>query len=197
MGMEDIIKEIKTKASREVKKIRQEAVKEREKITKETEKKAERVKNEQLEEFKREAENEKRQRIIKVRMEEKRKLLELKREIMDRLFGQAREELNSLHRDEYLNLLKESLFSHLDSQDDEIIVAPRDKEWIKKNLLEKLRENSKLKMKKGLKLSPELDDRKGGFILKKENKQVNCTFSAIFASLRERLEMEVASRLFD
>ena len=196
MSLDDIIKKIETKTSQEVEKIKQEALEEREKIIKEAKEEANRVKKNVMERLKKEAEAEKRQRMIRVRMEERKKLLELKREIMDKLFKRAKEELDDLPREEYLNLLRESLFSHIDSQDEEIVVSPQDKEWIEGNLIMELRKGLGERMKKELKVSPELGKEERGFILRKEGKQVNYTFSALFASLREQLELEVARRLF-
>jgi len=196
MGLEDIIKKIEAKASQKVEKMRQEAIEERGKIIEEAEEEAERVKKDIVEGFKREAEAEKRQRIIRVRMEERKKLLELKREIMDRLFGQAKGQLTNLSREEYLNLLKKSLLSHIDSQDEEIVISPRDKKWIEEDLLKELRESLKEKTKKELRLFPELNGEERGFILKRGGIQVNCTFSALFALLKDQLEIEVARMLF-
>jgi len=45
-------------------------------------------------------------------------------------------------------------------------------------------------------LSPELEPQERGFILKKKDVQINCTFSNLFLSLRDELEIEVARRLF-
>jgi V/A-type H+-transporting ATPase subunit E len=196
MGLDDIIKKIEAKSSQEVEKIRKEAFGEREKIIKEAEEEADRVKKDIVKKFRREAEAEKRQRIISIRMEERGKLLELKREIIDRLFRQAKEQLANLPRKEYLNLLKKSLFSHIDSQDEEIVISPQDKEWIKIHLLKELRESFPGKTKKELRLSAELNGEEKGFILRKEGMQVNCTFSSLFVLLREHLEIEVARRLF-
>ncbi|MEA3485435.1 MAG: V-type ATP synthase subunit E [Candidatus Aerophobetes bacterium] len=196
MGLDDIINKIETKASQEVEKIRQEAIEEREKIIKEAEEEADKVKKDIVGGVKREAEAEKRQRIIRVRMEERKRALKLKWEIMDRLFRRAKEQLDNLPRKEYLNLLRQSLLSHIDSQGEEIVVSLQDKEWIKSHLLKELRENLKGKIKKELRVSTELNGEERGFILKKEGMQVNCTFSSLFVLLREHLEIEVARRLF-
>lgn len=196
MGLDDIINKIETKASQEVEKIRQEAIEEREKIIKEAEEEADKVKKDIVGGVKREAEAEKRQRIIRVRMEERKRALKLKWEIMDRLFRRAKEQLDNLPRKEYLNLLRQSLLSHIDSQGEKIVISPRDKEWIKIHLLKELRENLKGKIKKELRVSTELNGEERGFILKKEGMQVNCTFSSLFVLLREHLEIEVARRLF-
>ena len=144
-----------------------------------------------------EGEEEKREKLIRTRSEERRKILALKRELMDETFRQAEQIFSNLDREEYLSLLKSSLLSSIDSGNEEIIISSRDKELIEESFIEKLKKELKKKGKEGeLKFSPILGEKERGFILKKEGMQVNCTFSSLFSSLKDELEIEVAKRLF-
>lgn len=197
MALEDIVKRIKEKASQEVEKIRKEADKEGEELIKRAEEEAAKIKDKILKGLEKEGEEEKREKLIRTRSEERRKILALKRELMDETFRQAEQIFSNLDREEYLSLLKSSLLSSIDSWNEEIIISSRDKELIEESFIEKLKKELKKKGKEGeLKFSPTLGEKERGFILKKEGMQVNCTFSSLFSSLKDELEIEVAKRLF-
>jgi len=198
MALEDIVKRIKEKAFQEVEKIREEADKEGEELIKRAEEEAAKIKDKILKRLEKEGEEEKREKLIRTRSEERRKILALKRELMDETFRQAEQIFSNLDREEYLSLLKSSLLSSIDSWNEEIIISSRDKELIEESFIEKLKKELKKKGKEGeLKFSPTLGEKERGFILKKERMQVNCTFSSLFSSLKDELEIEVAKRLFN
>jgi len=196
MGLDDIIKKIEVDAHDQMEKLKQEALEERKKIIKEARREADKIKDESIRSFRREAEAEKRGMVIRARMEEKKGFLNLKRELMNEAFKQAEKELNNLDRDQYLNWLKELLLSAVNSEDEEVLISPRDEAWMNGKFMDQLRRNLKDKTGKDLSFSPELDEKERGFILKKKGTQLNYTFSALFASLREKLEIDVARILF-
>jgi len=198
MALEDIVKRIKEKASQEVEKIREEADKERGELIKRAEEEAAKIKDKILKRLEKEGEEEKREKLIRTRSEERRKILALKRELMDETFRQVEQIFSNLDGEEYLSLLKRSLLSSIDSGNEEIIISFRDKELIEESFIEKLKKELKKKGKKGeLRFSPTLGEKERGFIVKKEGMQVNCTFSSLFSSLKDELEIEVAKRLFN
>lgn len=197
MALEDIVRNIKAKATQEAKRIKEEANKERDKIIKKTKEEADKVKKSILHQFESQAKDEKRKLVIKARSDERKKLLMIKRKLMDEAFRQAEQKLNSLEKGEYLSLIKKSLLSNIDSGEDEIIVSPRDEEWMEGNFIKDLRRSLKeAGTTEEVRLSPKLEAQERGFILKKKEMQINCTFSSLFLSLRDELEMEVARRLF-
>jgi len=134
--------------------------------------------------------------VIRARMEEKKKLLSLKRELMSKAFKQAEKELSNLDREEYLKLMKELLICAVDSEDEEVLVSPRDEAWMRTDFMDEVRKKLNDRIGGSPSLSPKLDEGERGFILKKKGIQVNYTFSALFASLKEKLEIEVARMLF-
>jgi len=197
MALEDIVRNIKVKATQEGKRIKEETDKEGEELIKKAREQADKVKTRILYQLENQAKDEKRKLVIKTRSEERKKLLIHKRKLMDEAFRQAEQKLSSLEKAEYLSLIKRSLISNIDSGEEEIIVSPRDGEWMEGNFIKDLRKSLKeAGTNDEVTLSPGLEPQKRGFILKKKDVQINCTFSNLFLSLRDELEIEVARRLF-
>jgi len=197
MALEDIVRNIKVKATQEGKRIKEETNKEGDELIKKAREEADKVKTRILYQLENQAKDEKRKLVIKTRSEERKKLLIHKRKLMDEAFGQAEQKLSSLEKAEYLSLIKRSLISNIDSGEEEIIVSPRDGEWMEGNFIKDLRKSLKeAGTNDEMTLSPELEPQERGFILKKKDVQINCTFSNLFLSLRDELEIEVARRLF-
>ena len=197
MALEDIVRNIKAKATQEAKKIKEEADKEREEIIKKAREEADKVKNRILHQLESQAKDEKRKLVIRMRSGGRKNLLILKRKLIDEAFRQAEQKLSSLEKTEYLSLIKRSLLSNIDSGEEEIIVSSRDEEWMEGNFIKDLRKSLKdFGTTEGVKFSPKLEPQERGFILKKKEMQINCTFSSLFSSLRDELEIEVARRLF-
>lgn len=197
MALEDILRNIKTKAAQEAKRIKEEADKEGEEIIKKAKEEADKVKKSILHQFESQAKDEKRKLVIKARSDERKKLLGLKRKLMEEAFKQAEQKLSSLEKGEYLSLIKKSLLSNIDSGEDEIVVSSRDEEWMEGNFVRSLRKSLKeAGITEEVRLSPKLEAQERGFILKKKEMQINCTFSSLFRSLRDELEVEVARKLF-
>ena len=197
MALEDIVRNIRAKATQEAKRIKEEADKEGEEIIKKAKEEADKVKKRILHRLESQAKGEKRKLVIRTRSDERKKLLILKRKLLDEAFRQAEQKLSSLEKTEYLSLMKKSLLSNIDSGEEEIIVSPRDEKWMEGNFIKSLRESLKgFGTTEGVRLSPKLEPQERGFILKKKDAQINCTFSSLFLSLRDELEIEVARSLF-
>ncbi|MFQ6066309.1 MAG: V-type ATP synthase subunit E [bacterium] len=197
MALEDIVRNIKAKATQEAERIKEEADKEGKEIIKKAREEADRIKKRIFHQLESQAQDEKRKLVIRTRSDERKKLLVLKRELIDEVFRQAEQKLSSLEKAEYLSLIKKSLLSHIDSGKEEIIVSPRDEKWMEGNFIKSLRESLKdFGTPPEVRLSPKLEPQERGFILKMRDAQINCTFSSLFLSLRDELEIEVARKLF-
>jgi len=197
MGLEDILKTIKEKSKKEADELIRQAEKERDALIRKAEQEAGKVKQDYLEEFRKKAEEKKKRKIIRVKGEGKKRILSLKQRILDETFSQAKEELGNLRKEEYLPWLRKVLLSNIDSDCQEIIVSPRDKAWMEgdfPNGVEK--ESAEWGGKAKLSLRAGLPQEERGFVLKKEGMEINRTFSNLFRSLRDELEIEVAEMLF-
>ena len=193
MALEDIVKRIKEKVSQEVEKIKQGADREREEIIKKAKQEADRVKDELIKKATEEGEGERQRRLMRTRSEERKKILAFKRELIDKVFRQAKERLDNLSEEEYLKWSERLLLSNIDSGKEEILVSPRDKDLMERILVEGLGEGLNIKE---IKFLPQLNEKERGFIVRKEGVQINYTFSSLFSSLEDELEIEVARILF-
>jgi len=197
MGLDHILRVIREKTEEEAQELIKQAEKERQTYIREAEEEARKIRKEYLKESQRKAEEEKKREIIRIRAEEKKKILNLKQKILDETFDQAQEELRNLKKEEYLSLIKKALFLNLESDYQEIIVSLRDKAWMEEKFINEInRELAKRGWKGKLSLQAGLPQEERGFILKKEGAEINCTFSNLFQSLRDDLEIEVAQILF-
>lgn len=193
MALEDIIKGIKEKVLQEVEETKQEVDREKEEIIKKAKQEADEVKGQILKRAREERENERQRRLMRTRSEERKKTLALKRELIDKVFRRAKEEWDDLSGEEYLKWSKRLLISNIDSGKEEILVSPRDKDLMERILVEGWGESLNIKE---IKFLPELKEKERGFIIRKEGVQVDYTFSSLFSSLEDELEMEVARILF-
>lgn len=193
MALEDIIKGIKEKVLQEVEEIKQEIDREKEEIIKKAKQEADEVKGQILKRAREERENERQRKLMRTRSEERKKTLALKRELIDKVFRRAKEEWDDLGGEEYLKWSKRLLISNIDSGKEEILVSPRDKDLMERILVEGWGGGLNIKE---IKFLPELKEKEKGFIIRKEGVQVDYTFSSLFSSLEDELEMEVARILF-
>ncbi len=191
MALKDILKGIEEKVSTELEKIKKEAQEKEKEILKEKEKEASRIKDKILKDLEKEVQTEERQRTIKARREEKMLNLQLKRKILNDAFDFAKEKFLYLPRENYLQLLKKTLLYYIDSSTEEIIVNQEDEKWLKEEFFKEKN------MKNKLKIIPRFNKDERGFILRKKEIQINYTLSSLFLSLRRRLEIEVAQKLFN
>jgi len=190
MTLENILKGIEKKVLQEVENIRKEAQNKEKEILSEKKNEALKLKNEILKKSEEELQREERERIITAQRKEKMLNLKLRRRFLDEAFNQAQEKILHLPRKKYLQLFKRALLYYVDSSTEEIITNLKDGEWLKEEL------PGEKNLKSKLKIIPHLSEKERGFILRKKEIQINCTLSTFFLSLREKLETEVAQKLF-
>lgn len=195
MGLEEILKSIDEKVDQEEKRIKEEMEKEKNSILDKAKEEAKQRKEKILETAKKNLEEEKRRKLVQVRREENKQILNLKRKLMDEIFDEARKKFLNLDKKEYLSLMKEALIASLDQEGEEILISPQDKKLIDNSFIEEV-EKSLSEKKVKLKFVPRLDEGERGFIIKKENVEINCTLSSLFSTIKDKIEIEVARQLF-
>jgi V/A-type H+-transporting ATPase subunit E len=83
------------------------------------------------------------------------------------------------------------------SGEEEVIFSKEDAGSVGKALLEEINQRLKKENRPGaLLLADEDREIQGGFILRRGKREVNCTLTALFATVREELEPRVAEILF-
>ena len=121
--------------------------------------------------------------------------LAVKQEIINSTFIKSIEVLANLKGEEFLSFIKSSVLSLGNIGEQKMILNKAGMESIDLTFIYEL--NEALGDRGNIKLSSEVKDFKGGFILEKDGIQMNYTFEALVNSLKEELEYEVASILFN
>lgn len=121
--------------------------------------------------------------------------LEVKQEIINSTFNKSIEVLANIKGEELLKFIKSSVLSLGNIGEQEMILNKAGMESIDLTFIYEL--NKELGDRGNIKLSSEIKDFKGGFILEKDGIQINYTFEALVNSLKDELEYEVASILFN
>lgn len=199
MGLEEVLQGIDKKVKQEIEKIRNGAEKKKQRILEEAKQEAKRRQERITGESKRKIDDEMEKALINARREERKKILNLKRELIDSVFEEAKSRFLNMDNKEYLSLIKDILLSNLDGEGEEVVISPQDKELISGRFVQEIEKSLSRRTGKNnvkLKLVPELDETERGFIIRKERMQVNCTLSSLFTSVKDRIEIEVAKRLF-
>ncbi|MBL7074645.1 V-type ATP synthase subunit E [candidate division KSB1 bacterium] len=195
MALDDIINKIKGDAQVEAQKIMERASLEAEEIREKARRQAEELKAEMLAKAKRLAEEEGERVLTLASLEFRKALLREKQSKIDEAFRQAQDRLVKLERKEYQDLMKNLLMEAVESGEEGIVVSTTHRGMWTDQFLKGV--NRMLGQGSGrLKLSGETGDFSGGFILRRGRTEINYSFEAIFKTIREDLEPEVAKILF-
>ncbi|NLZ38071.1 MAG: V-type ATP synthase subunit E [Firmicutes bacterium] len=124
-------------------------------------------------------------------------ILAAKEELIEDTFKQALARLQSMETKAYQELMSTMLLAAAQTGTEEIIVSATDKERFSAELLSAVNAELARQGKQGkLTLAAETRETQGGFILRAENIEINCSFAALLRMQREELEPEVAAILF-
>ena len=133
-------------------------------------------------------------RISVGRLDMRKKMLAAKQELIDEAFTEALKMVKEMPDQEYRALLTGLVLASAAGVDEEIIFSSNDPhhpgEDFVKDLNGRLSEGS-------LTLGAPGSDFETGFILKRGGRETNCTMEAVLKNIRERIEPEVAARLFE
>lgn len=127
------------------------------------------------------------------RMESRKSLLALKQELVESCFDMAQDLLVSLPAEEYSAFLLKLLLRSKPVGEAQLILNAADREKFGAELVEKA--NSALGC--SLALSEDCGDFRGGFILRAEDTELNCTAELLCSQCRGEMSAEVAKELFD
>lgn len=197
MSLEKILERIAGDAQKEIDRITERATSNAEKTIQEAEKEAEILKAESLQRAKEEAAQRKERMIAMARLDFRKRILGEKQRAIDTVFQEAIEKLCNLEEDEYRALMKRMLLSGVQTGEEEVILAQRDKTKLTSSFIDELNEELRNNEKKGnLTISEETREISGGFILRGGDIELNSTFESLLESSRDELESEVGQLLF-
>ena len=130
-------------------------------------------------------------------LEAKKAILAEKGRVMEEVFGQALEELRRRDREGDYGLTRDLLLKAIETGDEEIIVAPEDREGITPSFIESINaELRKAGKRAEIKLADDTRAIRGGFILRRGRAETNSSFETLLTMLRDDVETEVAGILF-
>ncbi|MFZ2146065.1 MAG: V-type ATP synthase subunit E [Sedimentisphaerales bacterium] len=193
-------------AGQVVEKILADANAEADKIKKEAEEKeaAEQAKlTEQLDEYRKQTgllakkagEDEKSHILAAARMDIAKEYLAEKRKILDKVFEQARQQLQNLPDEEYRALIKKLILDAAETGDEEVVVDTNENR-ISQELIKQINRELGPRCKGNLRLSDQRQNLGAGVILKRGKIKTNLSLEVLIDQARKELEIELAKELF-
>lgn len=143
------------------------------------------------------AEDQRRRLLSMAELDIRKEVLALKQEMIGTAFEKAISHLLEEDKERYSALLKKLILDADLEGDEELILNQKDRERIGDVLIRELNEAfSKTGKKRELRLSRESRPIRGGVILRRGRKEVNCSVESIIYSKRDELEAKMARILF-
>ncbi|WP_300381979.1 V-type ATP synthase subunit E [Clostridium sp.] len=168
---------------------------EKEKILSKKLAKAKELEEEIIKKAKVEAKSKKRRILSSASLKVRNDKLTVKQEVIKEVFEKSVEKLSLISGNELLTFIRESILTLGVIGDQTMILNKSGMDFVDLTFMYEL--NQALGEKGNIKLSQEVGDFKGGFILEKDGIQINNTFEALVSSLSDELEFEVARALFN
>jgi V/A-type H+-transporting ATPase subunit E len=142
---------------------------------------------------------ERRGRLISTaELEGRKKVLQAKQEMVEEAFKIALEKLNAVPDTQYESTLIDMIAGAMPGGEAEIILSSRDRERLSRGFAGAVNQRLAQSGCTGsVRLSEEVRNINGGFILKCGSVEINNSFEAIVRMLRSELEAEVVKILFD
>ncbi len=196
-GAEKIIRQIREDTQQQVDALVSEANKTADRIIADAEEKAAGRKEQLIEKAEKEAAEQKRRILGVAQLEARKELLTAKQELIEKAFRESLQNLANLEEDKYFELIKKMLLVYAQGTNEEVIFSTADRARVPSGFLDAVNKELAEEGKKGkISLSEEERELQGGFILKSEGLEINCSFSSLLNMQRDELETEVASLLF-
>lgn len=179
MGIERVTKKIIEDAEREGERIKEEYKKKQEEIIEKAQKEAERIRKEFKEKAEKEAEILRRRILTQAVLKVRRDTLSEKRRILDRVFDKTKEEI--LKDKDYPKLIRGLIEKYRESDRDEVILSPKDRERFAKTLRVNLADPV---------------DITGGVIVRSGKIDKNSSLDTTLEEIRDELLIDLSKILF-
>jgi V/A-type H+-transporting ATPase subunit E len=195
MAIEDIVNQIGEDARSEAEAMLSRTKAEADAILEKAKKRAEGFREEAMQKAEERAKEHARRIETLAGLELRKEILKEKKDLIAEAFAKAEDKIASLPSNEYLAFLKPIILAAVESGNEEIIPSQRHREMFTPDFLHSL--NSELGFPNAsLRLSEDIGDFSGGFILREGKKDTNMTLRSMIDSRRDSLEPEVAAKLF-
>lgn len=136
--------------------------------------------------------------LSRAHLDARNSILEAKQKAIDNVLNAAVERVSQMADSEYENLLERMLLNSVETGDEEVIFSKKDKARIQPAFFARVNEKLASSGKKGmLTLSNETMNITSGFVLRRGGLEINNSIEAQIRILRDSLEGEIASLLFE
>jgi len=197
MAIEGILEKITRNAEEKASAITEEGRLKRREILSRAEAQARDISERIIEEARAKAELERRRSSVSARLEHRKEVLQQKQKLVEDCFQAALEDLANLPAEEYRALIRKMLLNLVSSGDERVLISPHDEKRIDPAFLDRINDELKAAGKQGnLRLEGTSPTVRGGFVLRTEEVEVDCSFGALLAQLREEVQSDVAGILF-
>lgn len=178
--------------------IENEALKKADEIIESSKRKAEDITKQMAEKAQRDGKDRKDRILSRAALNARNELLAAKQEAVEKILSSACDKIEKMTRDEYSLFLERMLLSNVETGDEEIIFDENDISRIDTSLVERVNKILKEQGRRdNINISSERRSIGNGFILKRGEVEINCSINALIKSLREELEGEIATILFN
>ncbi len=197
MALEGILEKITGNADEMAAAIKEEGRLKRRDIISRAESQAEEIRDRIATQAKEKAELERRRATVSAELGHRREILSEKQGILESCFRSALDELLDLPAGEYRALIRKMLLRLVDTGEERVLISPHDEKRIDQRLIDGVNDELKKAGKEGrLKLDDTSPAIRGGFVLRTEHLEVDCSFGVILDQLKEDLQAQIAAILF-
>ncbi|NIQ37718.1 MAG: hypothetical protein GTN81_03910 [Proteobacteria bacterium] len=145
----------------------------------------------------RSAEDRKQRMITMAQLEGRKEVLKTKQKLIEEAFGKALEKILSLDTEAYGAFLIRLILQANPEGDEEVLLNQRDQERFANGWVKDLNEHLTKNKKKGeMRIAGEFRLIRGGAVLRRGRKEINCSLESVLDSKRNQLEADVAGILF-
>ncbi len=197
MPLDKLVERILDDAREYGEKIVSEAKVERLEALERADEEARRAYSEILESARLSADMEKQQRVTAAVIETRKKMLEAKQRAISSVIARAAESVLARSREEYVRLLLSRLAGLGEEAGGELVLSPADRERVGEEFV--LAANRAAGKREGpapFTLSEDSREMLGGFVLKSDGREINCSLDAQIESRREELEEAIVKVVF-
>jgi V/A-type H+-transporting ATPase subunit E len=131
------------------------------------------------------------------RLQEKETILDAKQHIISNIITSSRNSIDEMSVSEYTELMLRMITKYAHKAAGIIFLSAEDKKRLPSDFEGKIKQSLKGKTGASLTISEKTLDLKGGFVLKYDDIEENCSFDAMFSAEKEKLQDKVNKLLFE
>ncbi|MDD3705781.1 MAG: V-type ATP synthase subunit E family protein [Clostridiaceae bacterium] len=132
-----------------------------------------------------------------VELEMRKDVLAAKQQAIEKVFDKVLEKMNNFTDSKYEQVIFDMLMASVESGEEEVVMSEAGKKKLSADFLNKLNKALAAAGRKGnVKISDEIRDISGGFILKSQGVEINNSFESIIRLSRDEIEPKVAEIFF-